>query len=82
MDVPRLGVKSELQQPACTTAHGNTRSLTHRASPGIEVASSWILVGFTAAEPQWEFLVCSFKKSDTDPTLLWLWHRLAAAALI
>ena len=29
-----------------TTTHGNTRSLTHWARPGIEPASSWILVGF------------------------------------
>ena len=27
-----------------TTAHGNARSLTHWARPGIEPASSWILV--------------------------------------
>ena len=25
MDVPGLGVESELQLPACTTAHSNTR---------------------------------------------------------
>ena len=29
-----------------TTAHGNTGYLTHWARPGIEPASSWILVGF------------------------------------
>ena len=28
------------------TAHGNTRSLTHWAKPGIKPASSWMLVGF------------------------------------
>ena len=33
-------VKSELQLLAYTTAPGNTRSLTHRARPGIEPASS------------------------------------------
>ena len=32
MEVPRLGVKSELQLPAYTTVHGNARSLTHWAS--------------------------------------------------
>ena len=32
-----------------TTAHGNAR-----AGPGIEPASSWILVGFFTAEPPWE----------------------------
>ena len=62
MDVPRLVVKLELQLPAyataaatqhlnhvCdlyTTAHGSAGSLTHRAMPGIETASSWILVRF------------------------------------
>ena len=28
MEVPRIGVKSELQLPAYTTAHGNAGSLT------------------------------------------------------
>ena len=28
------------------TAHGNARSLTHWARPGIEPKSSWILFGF------------------------------------
>ena len=28
-----------------TSAHGNSRSLTHWARPGIEPTSSWILVG-------------------------------------
>ena len=46
MEVPRLGVKSGLQLLACTTAHGNTTSLTHRARPGIEPATSCFLVGF------------------------------------
>ena len=62
MEIPRLGVQSELQlsdyvpQPqqcqiwavsaTCTTAHSNSRSLTHWAKPGIEPASSWILVRF------------------------------------
>ena len=35
-----------------TTAHGNTRSLTNGASPGMGPASSWMLVEFVAAEPQ------------------------------
>ena len=61
MEVPRLGVKSELQllayatvtatqESSCicdyTTAQGNARSLTHPARPGIEPTSLWILVGF------------------------------------
>ena len=69
MEVPRLGVKVELQLPACST-HSNARSelhlqatpqltatpgsLTHWARPGIEPASSWILVSFVSAAPQGE----------------------------
>ena len=65
MEVPRLGVESELQLPAdttsdqshvCTRAHGTTGSWTHWGGPGIEPASSWILVGFVSTEPQWESL--------------------------
>ena len=38
-----------------STAHGNaSRSLTHWAGPGIKPTSSWILVGFVNAEPQWK----------------------------
>ena len=61
--VPRLGVKLELQLLSYTTAHGNARSLTHWARPGVEPTSSWILVGFTSAQPQWELL--------TDDILMW-----------
>ena len=62
MEVPRLGVESELQLPAYTTvtairdpscicdptptAPSSVGSLTHRGRPGIEPASPWILVGF------------------------------------
>ena len=66
MEVPRLGVKSELQLPAYTTAtaiqdwsHGydlhcsscQCRILTHWAGPGIEPTSSWTLVGFITTKP-------------------------------
>ena len=70
MEIPSLGVKSELQLPAYTratampdpsqatsvtytTGHGTTRSLTHWASPGIEPASSWMLV-MMGTESWWE----------------------------
>ena len=59
MKVLRLGVKSENRSSSCqpqpqqhqiwaasetyTTAHGNTRSLTHRARLGIEPSFSWVL---------------------------------------
>ena len=57
-------------------SHSNTRSkrhlwptpqltaipdlLTHRARPGIEPASSWILVRFVTAEPRWELFILFF----------------------
>ena len=59
MEVPRLGIESELQLPAYTTATAMLNlscptpqltatlgSLTHSVRPGIEPTSSWILVGF------------------------------------
>ena len=64
MEVPRLGVELEWQPPAYITAivmqdpnHtvtyagacGNDGFLTHRERPGMELASSWILVGFVTA---------------------------------
>ena len=55
-EVLRLGVKSELELPAYTTAHGNARPLTHGAGPGIETTSSWILVRFVTTEAQRELL--------------------------
>ena len=75
MKVPRLGVKSELQQLANTTAtatwdlshicnlHHNsqsTGSLTHWVRPGIKPKSSWILVWFVFAALQWELQVLFF----------------------
>ena len=70
MEVPRLGVTSDLQLPAtshshsnaqiwatCATytiAHGNSRSLTHWTGPGIEPATSWCLVRFVSVLPWWE----------------------------
>ena len=63
MEVPRLGVELELQPPAYTqpqqletravsatytTTHCNARSLTHWPMPGIEPASSWMLVRFVS----------------------------------
>ena len=40
-----------------TTAHGNAGSLTHGVRPGIESASSWMLVGFISAEPRQDLLI-------------------------
>ena len=41
-----------------STVHGNTRSLTIWVTPGIEPATSWILVGFVATELQWKLAQC------------------------
>ena len=49
-----------------TTVHSNARAPTHWARPGIEPASSWILVGFVSTEPRWELLVI---------VLLRVWNR-------
>ena len=63
MEVPSLGVKSELELPAYATA---TRDPSHICDPRhsswqcqilnplIEPASSWMLVRFVSAEPQRE----------------------------
>ena len=56
MKVSQLGVESELQLPAYTTAHGNARFLTRWTRLGIEPTSSWILVGFVTTEPWWELM--------------------------
>ena len=56
MKVPRLGVTSELQLPAYTTAHSSAGSLIWWARPGIEPTSAWILVMFVTTEPRQELL--------------------------
>ena len=38
----------------CTTAHGNAKSLTHWARPGIKHSISLFLVGFVSASPRQE----------------------------
>ena len=42
----------------CDLHHSSRQrgSLTHWTRPGIDPATSWILVGFISAEPQWELL--------------------------
>ena len=39
-----------------TTGHSNARSLTHRASPGIEPTTPCFLVRLFSTAPQWELL--------------------------
>ena len=40
-----------------TIANSNTESLTHWARPGVEPSTSWLLVRFVSAVPQWKFQV-------------------------
>ena len=69
MEVPRLGVESELQLPAYATAramqdpscicdlhHSSWQCwiLNPLSMPRVKPASSWILVLFISAEPLWE----------------------------
>ena len=63
-----------------TTAHGNTRSLTHWARPGIKPTSSWMLVGFVTAEPQWELPPCMnyFIQQEMG---LWFFNELTLCRL-
>ena len=42
-----------------TATHGNGRSLKHQGQ-GSNPPSSWILVGFVTAKPQWELLILYF----------------------
>ena len=58
MEVSRLGLESELQLLAYVS---NSSSLIHWARPGINPASSWILVGLVTAKPQQELpIYCIF----------------------
>ena len=56
MEIPRLGVESELQLLAYITVHSNAGSLTHLARPGMPLATLWFLVRFISAAPQQELL--------------------------
>ena len=55
-------------------SHSNAGSLTHWARPGIEPASSWMLVRFVSTEPQWElqgFFSPAIKRSqNASPSCL------------
>ena len=74
MEIPSLGVKLEQQMPAYTTAtalpnlslvcilHYSSQQcwILNSLSPGMEPASSWILVIFSTAEPQQEISIYLF----------------------
>ena len=84
MKVPRLGAELELQLPAYATAtamqdpshvcalHHSSQQrqiLNPLSGPGIETASSWILIGFISTEPRWE-LPELYPNSNHAPTSL------------
>ena len=48
----------------CATAHGDARALTHWGRPGMEPATSWLLIGFVSAAPRWELPGDSFSYSN------------------
>ena len=50
------------------------RSLTHWPRPGIEPASSWILVGLITSESQQELLLNVF--CDIEFCYKWIWSKL------
>ena len=92
MEVPRLGVKSELschptpqpQQPGIqgesstyTTAHDNAGRLTHWARPGIETVSSRILVRFISTVPQEELLNVRLFKHYIKRETISCWRQVA-----
>ena len=58
-----------------TAAHGNAGSLNNLARPGIEPASSWMLVRFLTSEPQWELLDHIFELGESRKILLF-WFPL------
>ena len=76
MEVPSLGVKSELQLPAYATAtatpdpscvcdsHHSSQhqGIFNTQRPGIKPTSSWTLVGFVTTEPPRELQICCFRK--------------------
>ena len=76
MEVPRLWVELELQLQTYTTAHGNTRSLTHWWRPGIKPATSLFLVGFVSAAPQQELPVSYvfFQKFYSSPFYIYVYE--------
>ena len=78
MEVSRLGVKSELQVPAYSTAHSNAGSLTYWARPEIELRSSWILFGLLPLSHNRNsrkgFLTCLYKVQYKEKVYMYSWH--------
>ena len=51
-----------------TTTHGNAGTLIHWVRPGIEPASSWIVVRFVSAASQWEVHDYNYSEPDFMPS--------------
>ena len=83
MEVPRLGVEPELQLPVsaiamakqdlscfCDLHHGSQqhRILKPPSKARMETVSSWILVRFITAEPQWELRKWHFQFQNHHKT--------------
>ena len=54
------GLTSAVAPMIHTTTHGNVGSLAHWSRPGIEPASSGMLVRFVSAEPRWDSVFYSY----------------------
>ena len=67
---PDLSPDCDLHQ---SSPHRDTGSLTHWARPGIEPASSWILVRFVSTEPRCELLMINLKWHHPHHIIFFLW---------
>ena len=65
-----------------TTPHGNAGSPTHWVRPGIEPLSSWMLVGFLSAAPQWELPPQFFSRDENFKGLLAWWLQIHSLMLL
>ena len=63
-----------------TTAHGNARSLTHWERPGIEPASSWMLLRFVSTDPQRELCHCVVSDKALEHVLLYSLIQLSSSS--
>ena len=90
MEVPKLGVESELQLSAnarataipdlsciCDLHHSSQQhqSLNPLSEARIEPATSWFLVRFVSAESQWELHCLLLERLSLVPEMLFLPHQ-------
>ena len=67
MEIPRLGIESEPQLPACTTARGNAGSLTHWVQTHILMDTRQICL-HCAATGTPPLCICSRAQVEKSPT--------------